>query len=54
MSTPSPTPLAQPLRESGVACVDPNLAFTKCKAENADPEACLKLGSAVLACNNDV
>ncbi|CAN0521071.1 unnamed protein product, partial [Laminaria digitata] len=38
----------------GATCVDVNLAFTKCKAENADPEACLKLGSAVLACNNGV
>ncbi|CAN0393885.1 unnamed protein product, partial [Scytosiphon promiscuus] len=33
---------------------DVNLAFTKCKAEHADPEACLKQGQAVLECNNRV
>lgn len=38
----------------GASCVDVHLAFTRCKAANADPEACLKLGAAVLSCNNDV
>ncbi|CAN0590810.1 unnamed protein product, partial [Ectocarpus sp. 12 AP-2014] len=38
----------------GSSCVDENLAFTKCKAENSDPEACLKLGEAVLECTNKV
>ncbi|CAM9800040.1 unnamed protein product [Ectocarpus sp. 6 AP-2014] len=36
----------------GSSCVDESLAFTKCKAENSDPEACLKLGVAVLECTS--
>lgn len=38
----------------GEKCVDANLAFTKCKAQHSDPEACLKQGQAVLECNNKV
>lgn len=38
----------------GSQCVDANLAFTKCKAEHSDPQACLKLGAEVLECNNRV
>eukprot|EP00903_Cladosiphon_okamuranus_P015579 g14384.t1 len=38
----------------GEDCVDENLAFTKCKAEHSDPEACLKLGAAVFECNKMV
>ncbi|CAN0015792.1 unnamed protein product [Pylaiella littoralis] len=38
----------------GSSCVDANLAFAKCKSAHSDPEACLKLGAAVLECNNKV
>lgn len=38
----------------GEKCVNENLAFAKCKAENSDPEKCLKLGLDVLQCNNRV
>lgn len=39
---------------TGSSCVDANLAFAKCKSAHSDPEACLKLGAAVLKCNNKV
>ncbi|CAN0005660.1 unnamed protein product [Ascophyllum nodosum] len=38
----------------GSSCVDANLAFSKCKAQDSAPEACLKLGGEVLACTNAV
>eukprot|EP00752_Nemacystus_decipiens_P009044 g8075.t1 len=38
----------------GSECVDPGLAFSKCKNKNAEPEACIKLGAVVLECQTRV
>lgn len=46
--------LRQPVALLGSQCVDENLAFAKCKAQNSDPEACLKQASAVIECNSKV
>jgi len=41
-------------RNEAATCVDAQLAFTICKQQTSDPEACLKLGSAVTECSNGV
>lgn len=34
--------------------MDSMLAFSRCKEQTSDPEACLKLGLGVIECSNGV
>lgn len=44
------TSLTCAARVLGYECADPNLAFLRCKQDNADPRACLPQGEKVTAC----
>lgn len=44
------TSLTCAARVLGYECADPNLEFLRCKANNADPRACLPQGEKVTAC----
>uniref|UniRef100_K3WSU2 CHCH domain-containing protein n=1 Tax=Globisporangium ultimum (strain ATCC 200006 / CBS 805.95 / DAOM BR144) TaxID=431595 RepID=K3WSU2_GLOUD len=44
------TSLTCAARVLGFECADANLAFLRCKQENADPRACLAQGEKVTAC----